>query len=147
MKSLFFLLIFLSAHNTCNQTSTLPFIKATSQAYSGGAAGSGYGTYYAVYLNLPVGTDFQFDSLWVAERKLPVSIKQNESRNDTLVLFANDFRLRRFPNDNRNLPDDPAPVAFPVTSDAQGILGYFYNGKRQYFPIITWIKLKPINYP
>ena len=147
MRILFFLFILLSADKSCTQTTSIPFIKATSQAYSGGAAGSGYGTYYTIYLKLPSNTEIRFDSLWVGERRLPVSIKEKESVNDTLVLFANDFRMHHFPNDNRKLPEDPAPVAYPIKSNAQGILGYIYNGKRQYFPVETWIKLKAIAYP
>jgi len=46
-----------------------------------------------------------------------------------------------------NLPEPPAAVSFPISSKAVAIAGYFHNGKREYFPVESFIKLKPIYYP
>ena len=147
MKIFLLITILLTGEKNCNEPGGLPFIKATSQAYSGGAAGSGTGTYYTLYFKLPQGSDYQFDSLWVDSARLMFSVKQQQPGNDTLVLQANDYRMRRFPNDQRNLPEPPAAVSFPISSKAVAIAGYFHNGKREYFPVESFIKLKPIYYP
>ncbi|HUM45655.1 MAG TPA: hypothetical protein PLD84_01930 [Chitinophagales bacterium] len=147
MKYLLFL-IFLSAEKSCDVKDQLPLIKATSQAWSGGAAGSGRGTYYNIYLGLKNTSDYTFDSLWVQERRLPVTIKENKTAGDTLLLTVNDMTqtIRNIGDLNKPV-EDVVPVPFPITAKAEAVLGYHYKGKQKYLLIESWTKLKPLYYP
>lgn len=49
MKNILMLLVLLTSEKTCGQQEQLPLLKATSQAWSGGAAGSGRGTNYEIF--------------------------------------------------------------------------------------------------
>ncbi|MCY7409016.1 MAG: hypothetical protein LH473_01990 [Chitinophagales bacterium] len=145
MKYLMLLFVFLSAQQKCNQTNELPFIKATSQSWSGGAAAM-RGTYYNIYFAMPKSEEIKFDSLWVDNKRLALAVMRESDLGDTLRLFVNDKTGLRNPIDG-NEPDKPTQVGFPVESTAEALVGYFLNGKRIYFPVITFTRLKPLAYP
>jgi hypothetical protein len=148
MKYLLISLIFLASEKSCDSQNQLPFVKATSQNWSGGAAGSGHGTYYNIYLAMDISPDFTFDSLWVNNKRLAVSLKPNQLPNDTLVLSSNDMSgMIRNPNDLNKSQEEIQAIPFPVEGKAAGVLGYLYKGERKYLIIESWIKLKPIYYP
>ena len=69
MKSIMICILLLSAGKGCEQDQQLPLSGATSQAWSGGAAGSGRGINYIIYLDMKNTSDYTFDSLWVQEKK------------------------------------------------------------------------------
>jgi hypothetical protein len=150
MKILLFVLIVVTNSNSCDQSLTLPVIKATSQQWSGGAAGSGRGVYYTIYLGKISQADFVFDSLWVDGKRLPVAIKPNLSGSDTLVLSSTDFSgVVRKPIDVNGNPqtEEIKPVPFPISTTSEGVLGYLYKGERKYLTIDSWTRLKALFYP
>ncbi len=139
------LFVFLSTQQKCNQTNELPFIKATSQSWSGGAAAM-RGTYYNIYFAMQKSEEIKFDSLWVDGKRLQLAVMRETESGDTLRLFANDKTGLRNPlNDSE--PDKPGQVGFPVEITAEALVGYFLNGKRIYFPVKTFTRLKPLAYP
>jgi len=144
MKHLFLLLVLLSSKEQCNQVGTLPFLSATSQTWVGGAAAT-RGTYYTIYLGMATGTDYTFDSLWVNNRRLPISIKRGSATSDTLVLFSNDVQGFRDPMSGRDLPA-VTEAKFPIKVTAEGVLGYYHQGEHRYFPIPAFVILKPLTY-
>lgn len=148
MKNIWLLLIFLAAEKSCDKQEQLPLAKATSQAWAGGAAGSGRGTNYTIYLSMADTSDYTFDSLWVQQRRLPVTIKQSETTKDTLVISATDMthNIRNI-NDLSKSSEEAEPIPFPVTGIAEGILGYHYKGQQKYLLIESWVRLKPLYYP
>lgn len=144
MKIILILLVLLSANQQCNQSGELPLLKATSQSWSGGAAAT-RGTYYNIYFDKVVNPDYTFDSLWVNGKRLSIGIKPAKS-NDTLALIANDKMGIRMPGTEVD-PSKSVEAKFPVETNAEGLLGYFYKGNRKYFPIPAFQKLKPLFYP
>lgn len=148
MKSIMICILLLSAGKGCEQDHQLPLSGATSQAWSGGAAGSGRGINYIIYLNMKNTSDYTFDSLWVQEKRLPVAIDERRSAGDTLVLTVTDMTQNiRNIDDMNNASKEVLPVPFPVKADVAGILGYHYKGKQKYLLIGSWTKLKPLYYP
>jgi hypothetical protein len=144
MKSILMLLVLLTPNQQCNKNGELNFLKATSQSWSGGAAGM-RGTYYTIYLDMIISEDYKFDSLWTNGKRLPVEIRRANSA-DTLTLFANDRMGVRMPGSDVD-PSKSVEAKFPVKINAEGVLGYFYKGARRYFPITVFEKLKPLAYP
>ncbi len=148
MKSFLILIVFISATKGCEKEQPLPLTAATSQAWSGGAAGSGRGINYTIYLNMKSSADYAFDSLWVQDKRLPVAVDVRLSSGDTLVLTATDMTQSiRNIDDLNNADREILPVPFPVNAEAAGILGYHYQGKQAYLLIKSWTKLKPLYYP
>ena len=148
MKSIMICILLLSAGKGCEQDHQLPLSGATSQAWSGGAAGSGRGINYIIYLNMKNTSDYTFDSLWVQEKRLPVAIDERRSAGDTLVLTVTDMTQNiRNIDDMNNASKEVLPVPFPVKADVAGILGYHYKGKQKYLLIGSWTKLKSLYYP
>lgn len=148
MKSIMICILLLSTGKGCEQDQQLPLSGATSQAWSGGAAGSGRGINYIIYLNMKNTSDYTFDSLWVQEKRLPVAIDERRSAGDTLVLTVTDMTQSiRNIDDMNNASKEVLPVPFPVKADVAGILGYHYKGKQKYLLIGSWTKLKPLYYP
>ena len=138
------MLLLLTSNQQCSKDGELNFLKATSQSWSGGAAGF-RGTYYRIYFNLPMDTDYKFDSLWVDGKRLPVESGHTKA-NDTLTVFANEQMGVRMPGTDVD-PIKPIEAKFPVDIKAEALLGYFDKGNRKYFPIPSFIKLKPLAYP
>jgi hypothetical protein len=138
------LFVLLSTNQQCNQSEQLKLLKATSQSWSGGAAGF-RGTYYNIYFEMAVKTDYTFDSLWVDGKRLPIGIKPSKA-NDTLTLLANDKMGVRMPGTDVD-PSKSVEDKFPIPSNAEGVLGYFYKGTRKYLAIPSFEKLKPLAYP
>jgi len=138
------LFLMLSSNQQCNQSGQLNLLKATSQSWSGGAAGF-RGTYYNIYLGMAVNADYKFDSLWVDGKRIAIGIKNTKS-TDTLTLSANDQMGVRMPGTNVD-PSKSVEAKFPIASNAEGVLGYFYKGTRKYFPVSTFQKLKALAYP
>jgi hypothetical protein len=104
MKFILLLVFTIVTEKGCPQQDNLIILKATSQNYSGGAAGSGYGTYYKIYLP-KTDTTFSFDSLWVNEKRIKVEIVKKESGGDTTVIYARDHTNRlQFADENGNAP-------------------------------------------
>ncbi len=148
MKYLLMLMVFLSAEKSCDKQQSLPLISATSQAWSGGAAGSGRGVNYEIVLGIQNQPDYTFDSLWVNERRVRVEVNERKSAGDSLVLSATDMSQSiRNMQDYEKQAEEVKPIPFPIPVSAEGILGYFYKGKRQYLVIQSWTKLKPLYYP
>ena len=136
--------VLLSTPQQCNQKGDLQLVKATLQSWSGGAAAT-RGTYYNIYFNMASNPDYTFDSLWVNGKRLSINIKPTKA-SDTLVLFANDRIGIRIPGTDVD-PSKSVEAKFPIATNAEGLLGYFYKGTRKYFPIPAFQKLKPLAYP
>jgi hypothetical protein len=141
------LLLLISAQQTCEKKlgQGLPVIKATSQRWTGGAAGSGHGTYYRIYLHMNPAEQITFDSLWVNNYRIPVEYKSNESFNDTMVLAAEEF-YKGIMLEQQGATDYMSKDSFPIHTEAEGVLGYIFNGNRYYFAIQSFEKRKPIAY-
>ncbi len=148
MKNILMLLVLLSTEKSCDQQEALPLLAATSQAWSGGAAGSGRGTNYEITVGIHIATGYTFDSLWVNERRVKIEVNERKSSGDSLVLSATDMTQSiRNMQDLEKQNGEVLPVPFPIPVTAEGLLGYYYKGKRQYLAIQSWTKLKPIYYP
>ena len=148
MKNILMLLVLLSTEKSCDQQESLPLLAATSQAWSGGAAGSGRGTNYEITVGIHIATGYTFDSLWVNERRVKIEVNERKSSGDSLVLSATDMTQSiRNMQDLEKQNGEVLPVPFPIPVTAEGLLGYYYKGKRQYLAIQSWTKLKPIYYP
>ncbi|MBK9732999.1 MAG: hypothetical protein IPO83_17235 [Chitinophagaceae bacterium] len=148
MKNILMLLVLLTSEKTCGQQEQLPLLKATSQAWSGGAAGSGRGTNYEIFLGIHNSADYTFDSLWVQERRIKVEVNERKSTGDSLILAATDMTQSiRNMQDMNKAAEEVQPIPFPIAVTAEGVLGYHYKGKQQYLVIQNWIKLKPLFYP
>jgi hypothetical protein len=144
MKSILLLLLVVSSTPQCNKDGELPLIKATSQSWSGGAAAM-RGTYYNIYLRMTMNPEYIFDSLWVNGKRLPVEILRSNAA-DTLTIHANEQSGARKPGTNID-PSKSAEATPPIQIKGEGILGYFYKGKRMYTAIPSFDKLKPLAYP
>ena len=144
---LLLLLVFLAVQKACNEKTAVPFIKATSQNWAGGAAAT-RGTYYKIYFLRSQMDDLQFDSLWVDEKRLPVREIKSNIPSDTLLVMANDYQGLLNPVNPINQVEmsNSVPAKFPIETEAAGLLGYFYKDKRGYFPIAQWTVLKPVAY-
>lgn len=145
IKAIFFLTVLIAGEQTCNQPLHPEISKTTSQMWIGGIAGSGYGTYYRIYLPTKNAANYVFDSLWVNEKRIAV-ISAANSTGDTLVLTANDHISGVAEQQSSDHLTDTIKIAFPVKIDAAGLLGSFYKGKRMYYPVKEWTVLKPLYY-
>ena len=145
MKPLLLFLILLASEKECNQKNELPFLMATSQNWSGGAAGY-HGTYYKIYFIMKESADYQFDSLWTDEKRIPAVMMKNKTASDTLMIMANDQQGIYDPVNQREVTNS-VPSKFPIDTKAQGVLGYFYKGERKYFQVQEWKTLKALAYP
>ncbi len=153
MKIYLFMMIMLSGAKGCDSQqpsnkNELPVVKTTSQAWSGGAAGSGRGMYYTIYLIMNNTDDYTFDSLWVQGKRFAVTRKPSNSPMDTVILSVTDA-TNRFPQmaDSSGIIQLPDTINFPIETSGEGVLGYHYKGSQEYYVIKNWIKLKPIFYP
>ncbi|MFI5135914.1 MAG: hypothetical protein ACHQD9_08685 [Chitinophagales bacterium] len=145
MKILMSLFIFLSVQKDCNQKTDLHFINATSQNWSGGAAGS-HGTYYKIYFLMKENPDYKFDSLWVDGRRFTVNVMKSPMPTDTMMLLVNDSRGMRNPETHEELLNS-VEAKSPIETSTIGVLGYFFQGQRKYFSVPEWKKLKALTYP
>jgi len=145
MKLALSIFILLSVQKECNQASDLHFINATSQDWSGGAAGS-HGSYYKIYFLMKENPDFKFDSLWVEGRRFAVNVMKSPKTTDTLMLLVNDSRGMLDPTTRKEVLNS-VEAKPPIENKGGGTLGYFYQGQRKYFSIPEWKKLKPLAYP
>ncbi|MBA3649205.1 MAG: hypothetical protein H0W62_11755 [Chitinophagales bacterium] len=138
------LLIYLiSSPQTCHQHAFPNVINITSQQWIGGVAGSGYGTYYRIYLLNP-DSNYAFDTLWAGKKGIAVSSLKKEV-NDTLLLIGNDH-VNGSSEQSSDNKTDTLTAPFPFKTDAVAVLGYFYKGERFYYPIMKWTVLKPVYY-
>ena len=140
-----FLLLTLSAANTCDHAALPNVYLATSQSWSGGAAGSGHGTRFLIYLNANECKGIAFDSLWVNMKRLPANVLT--SRNDTLIVEAENFVRGILPEGYPNDQPETAPVEFPVSSSGSGLLGGMVKRDRIYVSIPYWKILPHLAYP
>ena len=148
LKILLVMALLLSAGKGCNPSAQLPVAKATSQAWSGGAAGSGRGINYAIYIPVKWTEDYTFDSLWVKEKRLPIDLDKRLSVGDTIVLTATDLTQSiRNIGDIDTFQDEVKPVPLPVSGSAEAVLGYHFKGEQHYLLIESWTVLKPLYYP
>lgn len=148
MKSILLLMVLIATEKSCSKQDQLPLLKATSQAWSGGAAGSGRGTNYEIWLQVKDMKEYTFDSLWVQDKRLPVEVNERRSNADSLLVTSTDMtqmirNIQDFEKAGQVVPAIPLPI--PVTAAA--VLGYHYKGKQGFLMIPEWIKLKPIYYP
>src|SRR5215217_5104096 len=123
MKYLLLFSVLLSAQKECNTKGDLRFIRATSQNWSGGAAAT-HGTYYKIYFLKQETIDLQFDSLWVNDKRLPVSQIKSNTLTDTILIMANDYQGIRNPMNQTDISNS-VPSKFPIETNAAGVLGYF----------------------
>ncbi len=144
MKNLVLLFILLSADKQCTNQGQIPLIRATSQTWSGGAAAM-RGTYYHIYIGLQMSPDYKFDSLWVNNHRVAVEVMRGSAPADSMELYANDKMGIRIPGSDSD-PSASPEAKFPIASSAEGLLGYYYKGVRKYFPINSFIRLKPVAY-
>ena len=145
MKYIFIFLSLIVAKH-CHHKSTQPPVafKVTYQGWSGGAAGSGHGIYYNVYIQMQKGADIIFDSLWANNLRVPLQpFTQNYS--DTLQLVGQVF----YPGEhNQDLElSYQSDVSKPLQTDAEAVVGYFINGQRAYLLIDKLTVLKYLAYP
>ena len=101
--TLLFVYLLAILFETCDQTLPTAVIHATSQSWSGGAAGSGHGTNYYIYLRGGDVVNFEFDSLWVNNKRLVAEIRTKESNSDTTIVYAGDV-VRGIVPDGENVP-------------------------------------------
>lgn len=144
MKLIFVLLLVLAVQKECNQSASITFIDATSQNWNGGAAAT-RGTYYKIYFQMTDTVGYRFDSLWVNNKRLPVSFIKGISSNDTLLLMANDYLGIRNPMNQQDVVNS-VEAPFPFETNAAGLVGYFLKGERKYLPVAQWRQLKPLYY-
>ncbi len=144
MKHLLVLFVMLSSNQQCNDEGQLNIKRATSQSWSGGAAAT-RGTYYHLYLAMTMNADYKFDSLWVNDHRVAVEVMRGNSSNDSVHLYANDRLGIQMPGSSYD-PSKSAEANFPVASNAEGLLGYYYKGTRKYYPVAAFEKLEAIAY-
>jgi hypothetical protein len=117
-------------------------VKATTQKWSGGAAGAGFGYNHTIYLLAKDKKNIRPDSLWINSYRLEAKVDEGSSKGDTLVVIVTEYHSTI----NKEAQKALQPAAKPkgVTGDA--VLGYFVNGKRMYLSIQELKKLKDLNY-
>lgn len=148
MKYLLIFLTLLTAKKCAHHSAETPlFYKATLQNWSGGVEGSGNGTYFNFYLNIPKKTNIVFDSVWVSHRRVPVQIFDNMKSGDTSVVHAEIFNKPIIKEDGTLSEAEYTEVSFPIETTAQAVLGYFIDGKRVYLSIDQFVRLQPLAYP
>ncbi len=127
------------------QKSTIDYLDATKQDWSGGAVGT-YGTYYKIYFRQKELMGWQPDSLWVDGRRLPVARIESEVASDTILILANWYRgIRNWPSENELANSTEA--VFPFQTDAEGILRLTDQEKEIYVLVRAFRRLQPIAYP
>ena len=148
MKFIFVLLSIIVCEKCNNTTADVPvFYRATLQRWSGGAAGSGNGVYYNIYINLP-SSKIQFDSLWVGGKRIAVNIVTSLTSNDTTVVHGELFNKGERPYGNENLePDNQTVINMPVETTSEAVLGFYYNNQRGYLMIEKFTSLPMLAYP
>jgi len=150
MKYLLMLAVLLVVKK-CNHTDRFPILyNATRQHWSGGAAGSGHGFNFNVYLDGRTAHGIAFDSLWVDDGRFAVKPVPG-SKGDTLQLFAEEYiRSQWMKNHEPDPSAGPAKldtIPFPITYNGLALLGYRLNGKRGFVLIGKFTILPPLNYP
>jgi hypothetical protein len=148
MKKLLIVLWCLYFSATCKQgvsTSDLIFVKAASQGWSGGAAGSGRGVNYNFYFIVKTPS-ITCDSVWVDGLVMPV--KQNIiSNTDTIRLSAEAYyRGSIGPKGNRT-PTAPQKENPPIITKGAAIISYTSGKSKKYVIVPTVSRLKDMNYP
>jgi hypothetical protein len=146
MKKLLIVLWCLYFSATCKQgiSTDLIFIKATSQGWSGGAAGSGHGINYNFYFIVKTPS-IKCDSVWVDGYVLPVeqSIKLN---TDTLRLGAQAYYHGSIvPKADRTLA--PKKESPPIATKGAAIVSYTSGKSEKYVIVPNVNRLRAQDYP
>ena len=123
---------------------------ATSQEFIAGVPGGGRGITYRLTIKINTDRPVQFDSIWVAGRKLTIrSDKAGQSgdlksaKNDVVTLLASDYKggpgkYGRKEEEKLNMaPADPAKA--PIAYKGAALLKYVVDGRVEYVaePTIT----------
>ncbi len=148
MKNLLLVIWLLYFSATCKQIGTKPdliFINATSQDWSGGAAGSGQGTNYNFYF-IKKSVSVTCDSVWVNGFVLPVKsfLKPN---NDTLRITASAFFRRKMGAQDRMPVIEPKKEASPVAVTGAAVISYTSGNVVKYITVPAIKRLKAMAYP
>ena len=125
-------------------------IQATSQSWSGGPMGSGFGTNYVVLVGYNGTGEIQFDTLWIGARAfVPGIIRQGGSVYKLTAKYTS--RPRRDPEtgqvDESQYIEDPEKSDHPPKYDGEGLLIYHAGGKRTTQLIKEFEKKQQLNYP
>jgi hypothetical protein len=122
-------------------------LEATSQPWSGGAAGSPPGINYSLKILKKCGSKpLSVEKLWIGKRMLSVQVSES---NDTLLVTAVRYlRSRRMTDDQMILGEEDTPTGNPpVKYKGEGMLE-FKVGPRTRHLVIKRFKSQPsLQYP
>lgn len=133
------------------QNRNLEVMGATSQEFIAGVPGGGRGITYRLTIKIKTDRPVQFDSIWVAGRKLHVrSDKAGQSgeiksaKNDVLTLVASDYKdgpgkYGRKAEEKVKMAPPADPAKAPVAYEGAALLKYVVDGMAAYVavPVIT----------
>lgn len=148
----FFTVMFLSIILCCG--GKLHIDQSTSQEWVGGLQESGYGTDYKLTVKVRAGSDkLRFEDLWVGETHMKVRVLPNTDNPRVAVFKKGDqievragFTFR--PDADHKLSMAGADkMEKPFNFKGEGLLGYWYKGKKSYLVIPEFKKLEKIIYP
>lgn len=149
MKYFLLFTLFFDVKKCYHKVPAPTLLTATSQHWSGGAAGSGHGTNYNFYFKNSTAWGYVFDSVWLNDRRLVVTTSPTV-KGDTLLLSAERFFKGELQFHQQQTIDstEEQTVLFPVMNyDGAAIIGYWFNGVRGYIAVKDFVYLPALNYP
>ena len=91
--------------------------------------------------------NFEFDSLWINNKRLVAELRTDKSKGDTTVVYASDFVRGIIPDGEQVNDEEPILIPPPIETGARAILGFHLDGTRGYIEITKWTTLPPLAYP
>ena len=147
---------------SCNKPLTSgddhPFeiLEATSQEWVAGARGGGRGINYKIIIRITTSmSNLSFDSIWIHNKKLQLTIEKGDRRqpsiqlnkNDTLTLLASDYSGRTPVTGRRQEETNPAvtgSVQAPIAYEGAALLRYLVEDAQKFFVLPQVKPLPPI---
>jgi hypothetical protein len=141
--------------------------KATSQKWHGGAAGSGGGINYVVYVAKPSNLEIVIDQVWVGDREKGwlldfrvlypnlTNLQSNHTAPKGVTAFTIEFREitpgppnpRGDVRPNQVKPFDSPPGDLPETFDKGAVVYYRAGSDKATWVISDFQQLETLNYP
>ncbi|MBK9478841.1 MAG: hypothetical protein IPP56_13330 [Bacteroidetes bacterium] len=137
LASLFFLSVMVV--NAAITDKKLKCSSASSQQFSGGAAGSPSGVRYVFNIvAIASSENLVIDQSWIKNEYHDVIVynKKNGgavfSKNDTLVITVSTYTTGTFQLNNQQVTENAKQLAIPCEYKGDALLGYTIGGKRKY---------------
>jgi hypothetical protein len=141
-----------TAMHVNQQNEHFEVLHATSQEWIAGVHGGGKGINYKVSIKIITDKKVDFDSIWVAGRKLNIKPEKGPglklAKNDIVTLLASDYRGSSGTKGNKEEEKINPPFDIdnlPFNFEGAALMRYLVDGSEKYLEIAQIKVLPPIH--